>query len=518
MHRLLLLGTLCALPLLARAQAPSPHPADVLAARLGPTIDPDEQAHFGLFPRIARTAFVSAQYAPAGDGLRLRVEARGGRDTTWMLTAEQGAALALYVDEYEALFTDAPPPALDRAAAVLAAAGVSRRSLVAADRRVAVALRDGTRRDGALLYAGPEGVALFTPGTPYRWERTDDLVWIPAGAIVQVRQTGPRQRVLYGAQLATAAGLFAAQIATAEDDGERYRPTGVGVGAVVGGASLVLLSAVTNNGPGRAWLPASVQRVALFARSAPPEFNRWLAQQERTASPPPYAVPAYQPRLRLTVLDAWSPPGSASYTQVATFDRPFRPTQTETFTEEAYVPSRQQALTIDAEVRVWRAVHVGAAQTWARDAAADLPETRERFDDRGMTLGFVSVALGDVLRLPRWSALSVGVGAARTSGRLSGVLYGTRAFQDGPPDEANLERYSFTVEQWHPAARVVVDLYGTRALSLVGRVTYVPGQRVEVPGIESEGGLSGNRWSNTQAAHTLTLSPLSVGVGLRAHL
>ncbi len=494
------------------------HPADLLRARLGDTIDPDEQAHFGLFPSIPRTAFVAATYRPEGTSLRVELRTRG-RDTSLVLNDALGTALGTYVDGYEKLFASGTPALLAEATTTLAFARLARPNLVATDRTVIVERADGTGLTGDLLYADAGGVALLPTGQPYVWrDAAQQLAWIPAAEIVRVRAVGGRQQVLTAGQLVGAAGLFAAQALAASGDGVTYRVEGVSLVGAVAGAAVVGLSAVTNTGPGRGAVPSGVAHLALFARTAPPEFRAWWAARDTptTASIRPKTL--YQPRLHVTLLDTWSAAGDVSTTQVAMFDRPSRPTQTETFSRDAYVPSRQQSLVLDAEVRVWKMLSIGGAYRWSREGAGLLREDNEQIADKKLMMGFMSAGLNGLVPLPDWLTVSVGVGAARFTAEGSGAVYATRAFQDKAPDEGNIERYAFRADTWLPAARFVVDLYGTRALSLVGRVVVVPGQEIEIAEVSKSGGLSNNRWSNTQAAHTLSLSPVSVGIGLRAHL
>ena len=494
------------------------HPADVLHARLGEAVDPDEQAHFGLFPFTARSAFESATIHAEGPRLRIDVHAGSGRDTSFVLSEELSQSLARYVDEYELRFTQHGTPLLDQAVSALAIARVARPALLRTNRTVIVERMDGTAQVGELVFADADGVALLPPGRPYAWrEVSASLTWIPLPAVLQVRQIGAQQRMLGAAQVIGAGGLFTAQALTAEEDGVRYHPSLVSILHPLSGLGIALLSAVTNSGPGRAKLPPQTQRIALFARSTPPEFRAWWAAREPFSHGGARET-AYRPRLRVTLLDTWTPPGDVSYTQYATVDRPFQPAESYTLTRNTYVPSRQQRLTLDAEVRVWRGFALGGAYSWMREGTEELEDDFERIEGRRLMVGFVSTDLNRFVALPGWAAVSVGVGAARSQGRISGAVYGTRAFLDTAPDEGNIERYSFTTQKWHPALRVVIDLFGSRHLSFASRIAFIPGQQTEVPETSSAGGLSGRRWSNTQPAHTVTLSPWSVGAGLRLHL
>ncbi len=165
---LVLLSVLCLLPGLVRAQSPTPY---VISERVGPVIDAEERAYFGLFPDVE--GFTEARAFAAGDSVRIEIGSSAG-DSVLVLPRATAEALGRFIETFEQhpsafqnpnwqvlrpyLRADVPVPYAD----------VGRRD-------IRIDTRDH-RYDGVLLMATDSLVLLQPASGTYDWDVRDGLV------------------------------------------------------------------------------------------------------------------------------------------------------------------------------------------------------------------------------------------------------------------------------------------------------------------------------------------------------
>lgn len=94
-YALVLLPALCLLPGLARAQSSTPY---VLSERVGPVIDAEERAYFGLVPEVE--GFIEARAFAAGDSVRVEIGS-STVDSVLVLPRATAEALGRFIETFE---------------------------------------------------------------------------------------------------------------------------------------------------------------------------------------------------------------------------------------------------------------------------------------------------------------------------------------------------------------------------------------------------------------------------------
>ncbi len=516
MFRLLLLLLFCT------GTASGQHPSDRLEARLGPTLEPDEQAYFGLFYTLD-ARFHTATFAPQGDSLSAVLTLHEGpvlMDSTVILSVEASNLLARYVEEYETLFSGDGLVPRRRGYATLLRERIARPADVRQPgTRVRVVRRDGSVARGTLLWADTRSLGIHEGYGVFDWHRAGEVQVVSPSEVGRIELSGWPEGAVQAAQVATALAVQAT--APLYDGAETPALDLLRVGS--GAAAIVLLGERPRNrivlqGQREAYAAALPRLTALsrFQTLRPPE----LAARAEPLDPPPFA-PDPLPRVRrpyvsVMVTHAFEVPISDAFTVEARYAA--ANPQAESGAKQTEVRARARAAGLHGEV----SVHVLPWLSLSGEAAHHRSATLDRGNDEAfgaITLYGASVRARRRVQRTRigdaW--LSAGVGARHVAASMRGTYLITAAALAAAPAPNIYDTYAADAARWQPVFHVGYDVFFARHASVYVEGDVAAPLTFTVEAREASFSNAAGRYTASMPRHRSRVAGARYRLGLRLH-